>query len=336
MTKAETKQIATTESAQLIDMVGRLASDPNADIDKMKCIIEMRNAENMRVAEEAFNRDLALAQTEIPQIIKRNENKFTRSWYAGLDDIDAAAKPIITKYGFGLSFGTTDCPIQGWFRVVCKVSHRDGFSRDYHIDIPSDNAGAKGTANKSPLQGFGSSMTYARRYLKCLIFDITTSDDNDGNRSGKPLTRTVSDPLSDDIPQAGPTKEPPECIPTQEEIDADNFLKQDIELIESMNDLRTLGDWFKETAPAYKGDEHAKLKAAYSAQADKIIKEQASPAARTIEKELRAHTSIKDLDADWDTIKTSSDYGDMPFVDRQCIVRAHLQTKESLTTGMAS
>jgi hypothetical protein len=36
--------------------------------------------------------------------------------------------------------------------------------------------------NKTQVHALGSTSSYARRYLVCMIFNVTTEDDNDGNR----------------------------------------------------------------------------------------------------------------------------------------------------------
>ncbi len=48
--------------------------------------------------------------------------------------------------------------------------------------MPLDSAGSGGKVNKTPIQASGSTQSYARRYLVCQIFNVTTADDNDGNK----------------------------------------------------------------------------------------------------------------------------------------------------------
>ena len=42
----------------------------------------------------------------------------------------------------------------------------------------------KGTQNKTATHAFGSTMSYGRRYLKLMIFDVATTDEDDGNAAG--------------------------------------------------------------------------------------------------------------------------------------------------------
>jgi len=181
ITTAQPEQTATVISgAQIIDLIGRMASDPKSDIDKMERLMAMHERVLERDAEKAFNVAMQAAQAEMPQILRTKKNESTNSKYALLEVIDKVTKPIITKHGFSMSFGTDDCPQDGHYRVTCIVSHSDGFSRKYNADVPADGVGPKGTRNKTPTHAFGSAMSYGRRYLKCMIFDIATTDD-DGN-----------------------------------------------------------------------------------------------------------------------------------------------------------
>ena len=52
--------------------------------------------------------------------------------------------------------------------------------------------GIKGSVNKTAMHGHGSALTYARRYIMCLAFDIQVSDDDDGNAAGAENRRFVS------------------------------------------------------------------------------------------------------------------------------------------------
>ena len=93
-----------------------------------------------------------------------------------------AITPIYTAEGISISFDTADSPTVGLKRIIAIVSHSQGHSRHYHLDIPLDDAGAQGKVNKTAVQATGSSNSYARRYLVCMIFNVTTEDDNDGNK----------------------------------------------------------------------------------------------------------------------------------------------------------
>src|SRR5260370_16452199 len=87
-------------------MIERAARDPSIDIDKLDRLLLMRERENARVAEQAFNVALAEAQTEMQPIGADSDNPQTRSRYASYAPLDRAVRPIYTRHAFPLSFNT--------------------------------------------------------------------------------------------------------------------------------------------------------------------------------------------------------------------------------------
>jgi hypothetical protein len=113
--------------------------------------------------------------------------------YADLGAIAKVIAPLYTAEGLSISFdadrpvlGSDGKPLNppppGWFRTIAIVSHSAGHSRLHHIDLPSDETGTKGNVNKTAIQGVVSMTTYGRRCLTCMVFNVSTGDDKDGNR----------------------------------------------------------------------------------------------------------------------------------------------------------
>jgi len=173
------EQPAIAGASEVMAVIERAATDPNVDIEKMERLLSLHERILSRNAEQAFNEAMMQAQKEMPAVVRDAENTHTRSRYARLETILEKVKPVIAKHGFSMSFGTDDSPLEGHYRIVCTVSHTGGHSRVYSADIPADLTGAKGTANKNATQGFGSTMSYGRRYLTLLIFDIALTDEDD-------------------------------------------------------------------------------------------------------------------------------------------------------------
>jgi hypothetical protein len=167
----------------IINVIARAASDPNTDVDKLERLLAMQERVLEREAERTFNAAMREAQDAIKPVLKNRKNKETHSSYADLEQISKLIDPVIHEQGFSLSFGTADCPYPNHYRVTCAVSHTGGFTRNYQADVPIDNKGPKGAQNKTDTHGFGSALSYGRRYLKLLIFDIATTDD-DGRAAG--------------------------------------------------------------------------------------------------------------------------------------------------------
>ena len=191
-TRDEQAQVpVTSEAGAILSMIERAAKDPAVDIDKMERLMRMRNDMIEREQERAFFEAMGRAQAKMPQVLRDAKNTQSNSTYARLETINKAITPVITEHGFSMSFGTEDSPKDGHYRVTCVVAHRDGYSREYHADLPSDTAGFKGNANKTLIQGFGSTVSYGRRYLTLLIFNVAlTNEDDDGKAAGNSATIT--------------------------------------------------------------------------------------------------------------------------------------------------
>ncbi len=175
------------DKAAIISVIERAALDPNVDIDKMERLLAMQERILDRQAEADFNAAMAAAQAEMLPVVRDAKNDQTNSKYARLEAIAKAIKPITSRHGFAPSFGTDDCPREDHYRITCDLTHAGGHSRRYHADIPLDLAGIKGNQNKTRTHAFGSTMSYGRRYLTLLMFDIATEDD-DGNTAGAGAT----------------------------------------------------------------------------------------------------------------------------------------------------
>jgi len=176
----QAKSVAETSS--MVEMIGQLAMNEDVSVDKMERIMAMQERILDRQAQQDFTSAMVVVQQSIPFIRKDRENKQTNSNYANLDSINKVIKPLYTKEGFSLSFGTDGEVLPGTVRITCEVSHIGGHSKSYTYDAPIDDKGIKGTVNKTTTHARGSAVTYGQRYLTKMIFNLTlTDEDDDGN-----------------------------------------------------------------------------------------------------------------------------------------------------------
>jgi hypothetical protein len=177
--------VINADAASLMAVITRAASDTSVDVDKLDRLLAMYERIKANEAKAAFAAAMAAAKREMPQVIRDKPNEQTKSKYASLEAIGAAIDPVITAHGFVPSFGTDISPVEGCYRITCKLLHAAGHAEDYFADIPADIAGMKGALNKTPTHAWGSTQTYGRRYLKLMIFDIALkNEDDDGNAAG--------------------------------------------------------------------------------------------------------------------------------------------------------
>lgn len=178
--------VVMSESANLMAMIGRMATDPNADIDKMERLMAMKERIEAEAARRLFNEAMTACQRDMPAILKGKKNNQTGSKYAELEHINDAITPIYTRHGFSLSFDTVQSTREDWVNVRCRVRHSGGYTEESTYETPYDNTGMRGEVNKTVTHGLASGVSYARRYITIMVFNLTLKgEDNDGNGGGK-------------------------------------------------------------------------------------------------------------------------------------------------------
>lgn len=179
-----------SESASLLTVIERLATDPDSDMAKLEKMIELQERAQDRVAKQAFSAAFAAMKPELPKIIKSRKNDQTKSKYASIDDINAKVDPVLAKHGFAdmCRIEQTDTHVT----VVMILMHRDGHREETPFTLQLDLTGAQGTVNKTKIHAAGSSVTYARRYAKCAMLGISLGDHQDDDGNGASACKKIS------------------------------------------------------------------------------------------------------------------------------------------------
>jgi hypothetical protein len=159
------------------------ALQSGTDPAKLEKLMDLADRWKAQQAAAEFAVALNECQAEMPCVVKDRENKGAGgAKYAALETVNVTVKPVYTRHGFSLSFGTDNSPLEGCIRVVCDVRHVGGHKERYFMDAPPDGAGFKGSSNKTGVQAVGSTISYLRRYLMLNIFNVTVAnEDIDGN-----------------------------------------------------------------------------------------------------------------------------------------------------------
>lgn len=154
-----------------IEFLDRASRNPKFDAAKFQIVMAAKERQDARAAEAEFDNRMAEVQRELAPIRADMQNPQTKSNYASDVAIDAKIRPIYSKHGFALSFGTGDNPPADHVRVTCRVSCA-GHHRTEHFDIPVVTTGPKGNDVMTKVHATGSAGTYGRRYLLMLIFNL--------------------------------------------------------------------------------------------------------------------------------------------------------------------
>lgn len=184
------------DSRSMLGMIGKMASSPEVDIDKVERLmalqVQMQNREN----EAAFNAAMTRAQSKIGVIIKNKSNTQTSSDYADLGAIVSVITPVYTEEGINLSFDSGKATEDGCLPIMCYVS-ACGHTRPYNYDSPITDKGIKGTIMMTSAHARGSATSYGRRYLTCMIFNIATADDDGNAATNTPIKRITAEQVAD-------------------------------------------------------------------------------------------------------------------------------------------
>lgn len=189
------------QERSMLEVIVAIAKDPTVPLDRMQQVMAMQRELEKDKAEREFIQAMFAAQGDMPRVTKDKQNDHTKQWYATLEKVSREIDPVARKNGFVISYGTADSPLANHYRTVADVSHIGGHTKRYFLDLESDVLGPSGKPNKNKVQGVSSSISFARRVLKLLIFDVVpVGDDQDGNLrklraqvAGDPVTETADD-----------------------------------------------------------------------------------------------------------------------------------------------
>lgn len=192
-----------SEDNSLMATIARAAADPNVNIEKFERLMALKERGDAKEAEREFNIAMNEVQEAIKPIAADASNPQTKSKYASYLALDKALRPIYTSHGFSLSFDTGEAGTD-MVRVLCYVSHRDGHSRTYKVDMPADGKGAKGGDVMTKTHATGAAMTYGQRYLLKMIFNIAVGEDDDGNSADTgPITEAQYETIMELVERSG-------------------------------------------------------------------------------------------------------------------------------------
>jgi len=188
------KKNAIVKTDSPMQLVRDLATDPTADPEKFKALLEVQKDWESNEARKAFAAAITGFQSECPIIEPLDRGG--KGVYAKLDRIHRETRTLRTKYKLAvmwaksvLSEDQTMCHLEG------MLTHGDGHSISVAYDIPIPDAitSREGKSVMNAAQRMGSATTYARRYGECAVLGIVTGKDDDGEGAGAAETISAHD-----------------------------------------------------------------------------------------------------------------------------------------------
>jgi hypothetical protein len=185
-----------TETGAVISMFERMARDASVPMDRIERVMDMLREMRREQAEEDFNEAMASTQRELTPVARDSFNPQTRSKYASYHAIDKAIRPVYTKHGLGVSFDEDQNPPEGFIRVLAFVS-KGRHTKTFHYDSPIVTQGLAGKTMMTLTHARASAVTYAKRYLVGMIFNLSTGEDDDGNTAVNPADTIDDEQIGD-------------------------------------------------------------------------------------------------------------------------------------------
>jgi hypothetical protein len=175
--------VPANDTGSLLNFVAMAVRDSSIDVAKLDALLRMQREIIADERKLAFYSAMSAAQSEMRPVLRDKANTTTNSRYATFEALDRIIRPIYTKHGFLVMCDSE--PILNGVRIWCEVAHSQGHSKIINAEAPLDLAGFKGTANKTPIHGWKSAISYLRRATLELAFNLaTTGEDDDGNAAG--------------------------------------------------------------------------------------------------------------------------------------------------------
>lgn len=166
----------------LASLVERVLTDPSADVTKLEKLLDMNDRVMNRAAKAAFDEAFSRMWPELPEIDERgvikNKDGSVKSRYSKYEDIQAAVRPVLARFGFSMRHRTefpADKP--NIIRIVGILSGH-GHTEESAFEAPPDK-----NDYRTAIQDQGSTVSYGKRYTTCDLLNIITRGiDNDGQR----------------------------------------------------------------------------------------------------------------------------------------------------------
>lgn len=164
--------------------------------------------EQTKIAVKGLYSALAAAQAEMGPALKDSTNPAFRSKYADLASVMAACLPSLNKHG--ICVVQPICDEEGKRYVKTVLAHESGETLECRVEL---------IVGKNDMQGYGSAVTYARRYGLMAMAGVAPEDD-DGNAAAKsvkdaPLVEERAAPLGDAWRDAVMDRLPPGATPRE-------------------------------------------------------------------------------------------------------------------------
>lgn len=175
------------EPGSFLSIISDVSKTPNMDPEILHRLIDANERVMQKQAEIDFNDAFIKMKPLLPVIVKDAPNQQTNSKYAKLENIKENVDTILFDHGFYYTFDEI-YPDNDHIVTVCKLTHKGGHSITAQKRLAHDDAGIKGTTNKTQVHAAASTGTYGQRLSLAMALSLTfVGFDKDGNAPDEAL-----------------------------------------------------------------------------------------------------------------------------------------------------
>lgn len=173
-------EVTKAPATSLAESLMRLIADPNVGPEKLEMLLKMQAQTIEARAREDFHLAFADLSAELPQVeregrvqLSRGDKSLGSYKYARWEDMDRAIRPVLAKFGFGISFSSI-VDANGRTVLRGKLMHVGGHFEQAEFPVLSDKG-----PGRNDLQAIGSGLSYAKRYVAELLLNIVRKGEDD-------------------------------------------------------------------------------------------------------------------------------------------------------------
>lgn len=166
--------LVTKNDNGFLSLMQQAMANPNMDMSILKDMLAMQKEVIAQQSIIDFNNDFSAMSKEIPVIAHTKKSYSTT--YTPLEDIVNIVRPILSNYGFSVSFNNEQ-ESAGFIKVTCQLRHKAGHMIENMLTLPTEAA----TKGMNAMQAIGAAISYGKRYTLCGILNIATTADDCNN-----------------------------------------------------------------------------------------------------------------------------------------------------------
>ncbi len=188
----------------LLESVQKGETTPQT-VEVLKGMMDLYERNEKRVAEMAFAQALTELQGETANVqatraVDQKPDGTVRYRFAPYEEIMRTVKPMLTRYGFSVTFDTESNGDR--LTSICTLMHKSGHARQNRFAVRYGKP-----PGSSDAQGDMSTKSYAKRGALCDALNIVVEHDDDARMIGQPIGKALADDLEARVKACGADRE---------------------------------------------------------------------------------------------------------------------------------